>query len=145
MFERILVVCTGNVCRSPIAEQLLAQQLPGKQVSSAGTHALKNSDIYSSAKNTAEQKHGVSLKPHQSRQITTDIIQQSDLILVMENKHRHSIEKIDPSALGKVFLLGKWNGNKEIPDPIGKSDEVFNHVHQLIADSVQQWVTALNH
>lgn len=144
MFERILVVCTGNICRSPIAEQLLAQQLPNKTISSAGTHAVKDSDVHRSARKVAEQTYNVTLKPHKSRQLTEKIIQQHDLILVMESKHRHSIEKISPSALGKVFLLGKWDNGKEIPDPISKSEEVFEIVHQQIAEQVTKWAKAIS-
>lgn len=141
MFNNILVVCIGNICRSPIGEEILKQAFPGKKVASAGLGALvdKGADE-NSVKVSAV--HQVDLSNHKAQQITTEMIAENDLILVMEKGHIDAITKLAPAARGKTMLYGHWL-NKEIPDPYKKSYEVFEHVYELIDKSAKEWIKRL--
>ncbi|HFQ7003991.1 TPA: protein tyrosine phosphatase [Klebsiella pneumoniae] len=142
MFNSILVVCTGNICRSPIGERILKQLLPTMQVDSAGTAALVDHNADNSAIKIAK-KHGISLEGHKGKQFTAKLARNYDLILAMEKIHINQIEKIAPEARGKTMLFGHWLENREIPDPYRKSDEAFASVFVLIQRSSQLWVEKL--
>ncbi len=143
MFNNILVVCVGNICRSPTAEFLLKQALPHKAVHSAGLGALNGHDMDATAREVAE-RHGVCCHAHQARQLTRDLCRQADVILVMENKHKEGVSQLVPEARGKTFLLGQWSQGQEVPDPYKKSTEAFEHVYKLIAHHCGQWADKLN-
>ena len=143
MFNRILVVCTGNICRSPVAEAMLRQALPGRQLGSAGLGALVGHGVEPTARSLAEAD-GLDVGSHQARQLTAEMIQDADLILVMSHGQRRAVGEIAPEALGKTMLLGKWlPGEPEIPDPYRKSREVFEHVHRLLVDATSRWSARL--
>ncbi len=131
MFDSILIVCTGNICRSPIGERFLRRELPNKKIDSAGTAALVGHDADESAIKVSV-KHGLSLDGHKGRQFTASLGRQYDLILVMEKYHIEQIGRIAPEARGKTMLFGQWLNCREIPDPYRKSEEAFNSVYQLI-------------
>ncbi|ENK6265937.1 protein tyrosine phosphatase [Klebsiella quasipneumoniae subsp. quasipneumoniae] len=142
MFDSILVVCTGNICRSPIGERFLRQHLPQKKIDSAGTGALVDHYADASAIKIAK-KHGISLEGHKGRQFTSAIGRQYDLILVMEKAHLEHIGRIAPEVRGKTMLFGQWINHKEIPDPYRKSDEAFDSVYRLIEQAGLCWVKKL--
>ncbi|MBZ7055965.1 protein tyrosine phosphatase [Klebsiella quasipneumoniae] len=142
MFDSILVICTGNICRSPIAERLLRRMLKDKMIDSAGIGALVDSPADDAAIRVA-QKHQLSLENHRGKQFTASLGRKYDLILVMEQTHLDSITRIAPEVRGKTMLLGHWFGGKDIPDPYRKSDEAFESVYQLIERSCQSWAERL--
>ncbi|EMX8695246.1 TPA: protein tyrosine phosphatase [Raoultella ornithinolytica] len=142
MFDSILVVCTGNICRSPIGERLLRRALPNKRIDSAGTSALVDHDADSSAIKIAAH-NGLSLEGHKGQQFTSSLARQYDLILVMEKSHIEQICRIAPEARGKIILFGEWMGHREIPDPYRKSEEAFASVYQLIEQAGLLWVQKL--
>ena len=142
MFDSILVICTGNICRSPIGERLLRRALPEKRIDSAGVGALVNHEADASAIRVAE-KHGVSLVGHKGTQFTSALGRQYDLLLVMEGSHLEQVSRIAPEVRGKTMLFGHWLNGKEIPDPYRKSDEAFNSVYQLIELASQSWAAKL--
>lgn len=142
MFDSILVICTGNICRSPIAERILRNALPDKQVDSAGVGALVDKPADASAIRIAE-KYGVSLEGHLGTQFTSSLGRKYQLILVMEQQHIEQISNIAPEARGKTMLLGHWLGGREVPDPYRKSDEAFESVYQLIEKACALWVEKL--
>lgn len=145
MFERILVVCTGNICRSPVAEAFFRQQLPKCQVSSAGLGALVGKPVSSFARQLAEAD-GLDVTHHQARQLSDTMIQNADLILVMTEGQRRAVGQQAPQALGKILLLGRWldgGEGQDIPDPYRKTKEVFEHVHSLLKDATHLWAEKL--
>jgi len=142
MFNSILVVCTGNICRSPTGERLLRQLLPTKKVDSAGTGALKGHAADATACLVAE-KHNLSLADHHGQQFTRQLAQQYDLILVMEKHHQEEVSSIAPEARGKTMLFAHWLNGKAIPDPYRQSQEAFEHVYQLIEQAAQAWAKKL--
>ncbi|MXF46388.1 protein tyrosine phosphatase [Raoultella sp. Lac2] len=142
MFDSILVVCTGNICRSPIGERFLQRELPYKKIDSAGTGALIDCDADSSAIKIA-MLHGISMEGHKGRQFTSELGRQYDLILAMEKSHIEQISRISPEARGKTMLFGQWIGKRDIPDPYHKSEEAFASVYDLIEQAGKCWVKKL--
>ena len=142
MFDSILVVCTGNICRSPIGERILRSLLPNKKIDSAGTGALVEYPADESAIKVAES-HGLSLLGHKARQFTSSLGRQYDLILVMEKSHIEQIGRIAPDVRGKTMLFGHWLDQRDIPDPFRKRDEAFLSVYKLIEQSGKAWAQKL--
>ena len=143
MFNSILIVCTGNICRSPIAERKLRELLPGKKIDSAGTGALVDHAADASAI-MVSAKHGLMLDGHKGKQISSRLANQYDLILVMEKSHLEQISTMSPESRGKIMLLGHWLNQKEIPDPYRKSQEAFESVYTLINEACLGWAKKLN-
>ena len=171
MFDKILVVCVGNICRSPTAEFLLKQALPHKTIASAGLHAMVSANVAADtagqapatapatalslaghspkghgmnaqAREIAEQ-HGVHCPAHEAQQFTSELARKYDLILVMEKRHRDEIGQRFPEALAKTMLFGQWDGQRDIPDPYKKSDEVFAQIFKLIEHNSMLWAQKL--
>lgn len=141
-FDSILIVCVGNICRSPTAERLLQQALPHKTISSAGIAALTGHAADASAAAVALQ-HGVSLEGHSAQQLTRSLCQQHDLILVMEQKHIDAVSRLAPEMRGKTMRFGHWL-QRDIPDPYRQSREAFEFTFELIAEAMQAWAQRLN-
>ena len=147
----ILIICTANICRSPLVEAIVQDRLAksGKTdwiVSSAGTWAEweRGAARYSIQ---LAQEQGLDITQHQARMITGEIAQEADLILCMTANHKESIQ-IDPSlrsAAGKVYLLSEMVGRSyDIVDPYGGPFEGYvtmnKEVNQLIKDGFDRIV-----
>ncbi|WP_127347761.1 low molecular weight protein-tyrosine-phosphatase [Pseudidiomarina mangrovi] len=150
MFDKILVVCLGNICRSPTGEFALKRLLPDKHIASAGLQAMKHSDgngwDMDKAARAVAERNGLVCPTHQAQQLSRELIGQYDLILVMEHQQRSHISQRYPEATAKTMLLGHWlqaNG-KEIPDPYKKSDDVYQHVFELIDQACSAWAKKLS-
>jgi protein-tyrosine phosphatase len=127
MFNKILVVCVGNICRSPTAERLLQQYQPGLTVGSAGLGALVGKGADERATSVA-QHHNLSLDGHCARQVSAAMCREYDLILAMEKRHIHALCDIAPEMRGKVMLFGHWDNEREIPVPgCAKSERKTAH------------------
>lgn len=141
MIERILFVCIGNICRSPMAEALFKHRIANTnfniQISSAGLAALVDREAAKHVQMLLETRH-IDISPHRARQLTAEMVKEADLILTMEEMQKKEIERRFPFAHGKVFLLGKW-GNFEIPDPYGGSPEYFEEILNLIDKGLDDW------
>jgi phosphotyrosine protein phosphatase len=143
MFQNILVVCMGNICRSPTAERILQKKLPNHRISSAGINALAGKDADFQAIKTA-LKHGVIVAGHTARQLTPQMCDEADLILVMEPAHIDMVADIQPSARSKAFLLAQWLPKKNIPDPFKQSSEMFEAVFLQIEQAADTWADKLS-
>lgn len=143
MFNKILVVCVGNICRSPTAERLLKSYQPQLTVTSAGLGALVGKGADDGAIRVAQQ-HNLSLDGHCAKQVSGKMCREYDLILAMEKRHISAICEMAPEMRGKVMLFGHWDGEREIPDPYRKSHDAFEAVYGLLDQSAQQWANALN-
>ncbi len=134
MFNRILMVCTGNICRSPMAEVLLAKRLRDRGISavveSAGIGALVGhaADPVAQALMGAR---GLDLAQHRARQLTPELIRSFELILVMETGQQRAVEAVHPSARGRVHRLGRI-GKFDVPDPYRQGRAAFEQSLALI-------------
>ena len=138
--NNILTVCVGNICRSPVAEALLKDRMPGRQVWSAGLHALVGHGAEATAREIAEQ-HGLDLSAHRAQQIAGWMCTHADLVLVMEASHQQELEKLYPTARGKIHRLGEFGpqGPFDIADPYGRSRSSFDAAHAAITSGVDAW------
>jgi tRNA threonylcarbamoyl adenosine modification protein (Sua5/YciO/YrdC/YwlC family) len=141
--KNILVVCTGNSCRSVMAKGLLKKALEHRKdvtVDSAGTAAISG---FSPTKETIEvmQRQQIDVSNEKSKHITLAMIKRADLIFVMQIRHKDYILDIMPEAIDKVFLLREYKDssgrtNFEVADPIGQSLEVYERVAEEIKREV---------
>jgi len=136
---RVLMVCSGNICRSPLAEAVLTAQGFSKvgEVSSAGIGALVSSAAHPDAIRVADD-HGLDIRSHRARQLDPAMARSHDLVLVMEHYQRHWIERSFPYLQGRVHLLGRW-ANLEIADPFQKGSRAFDQAMREIRASVEDW------
>lgn len=138
MFNNIMIVCIGNICRSPIGEVVLQHHNPKLNVFSSGLGALvgKPADPMSVK---LMQEQGINLDNHCAQQINSVLVSASDLILTMEKKHVDAIQAKFPESRGKVHLIGKWENNQEIPDPYRKDRAAFEFASTLIESGLAAW------
>lgn len=138
MFKNVMMVCIGNICRSPIAEVYLQYLRPELNVFSSGLGALvgKPADPKSIALMDVKE---IDLTKHIAQQITNELVLRADLILVMEQAHVDGIQNQFPESRGKVHLIGKWNKNQEVPDPYRKDVEAFESASAMIESGLEDW------
>lgn len=146
MFNHILVVCAGNICRSPVAERILQQHLSGKVVFSAGLVTARSRlcghRAYAPMIEAAHEK-GISLDDHKAQQLTQRLCDWSDLILVMEHVQIEHITKKFTRTRNKTFLLGQWAAGS-IDDPHGGDKYVCLQCSSRIEQACQAWVHRLS-
>lgn len=142
MFNSILVVCVGNICRSPVGERLLRQALPALDVTSAGIQALVGKPADKTASEVAAT-HGLSLHGHEARQFTPDLGKAHDLILVMEPGHKREIARVAPQLAGRVMLFDKWTGDTGIADPYLRSKEFHEKTFAALSEAALAWARRL--
>jgi len=142
MFNTILVVCDGNICRSPTAAAMLKLHCPHRDVSSAGLVGLVGHEMDGKAREVAAS-HGLYCPPHQGRRLDSELCGQADLVLVMERRQRDELMKLFPAGSGKVMLLSHWCGGEDIPDPYRRDRDTFEHVYQLMDRAVVAWLPRL--
>lgn len=145
MFKNILVVCIGNICRSPTAEYMLKHKLANKPeltIHSAGLGALVDKPIDATA-GAILLENDIDPSSHKARQLRSELLLGADLILAMEPSHLKGISDIAPQVSGKAFLLGKWSNNDAVPDPYRKSREAFDHVYKQMDKFTDDWLKYL--
>jgi protein-tyrosine phosphatase len=140
--KSLLVVCEGNICRSPMAAALLAASLPGVQVASAGLNAL----VGRPADDTAIAlmlERGLDLRGHRAVQITRPMCIHSDMVLVMEREQRDRVQALYPEVCGRVFRISDAVG-MDVPDPYRRPREAFRTALSLIEQGVDSWVQRIH-
>src|SRR5207248_65287 len=128
----ILFVCTGNVCRSPMAEGLFRHAVKGRgdfRALSAGVGAIEGQPPSAYAVE-ALRELGIDISQQRSRMLSAELVNQADYIFGMTHGHVDAINLLYPQAAEKTFLLREFDETldvfeKDIPDPIGGSYEVY--------------------
>lgn len=135
--KSVLVVCIGNICRSPMGEALIAAALPHLNVSSAGVGALVGQSADPLARALMAER-GLDIESHRARQLTSNMCQEADLILVMDDDQRLHINQRHPFTRGKLFRLGEA-ARMDIPDPYRLGRAAFDQALQLIDVGAAAW------
>ena len=136
-FENILVVCVGNICRSPMAEALLRQRFPEKSIDSAGVGALVGHSADPAAIKIMEEQN-IDITNHVAKQIDENLAHKADLIFTMSDSQNKWIEERWPFCRGKTFKLGHWS-DKDIADPYKHEMSAFQTAYQDIVRSIEEW------
>lgn len=134
----ILVLCEGNICRSPMAQALLAAALPHASVRSAGLGALVGMPADKTAILLMKDR-GLDLSQHRAEQVSRATCLTADMVLVMDADQKQRVEDLYPQARGRVFKLGEYT-KQDIPDPYRCGETAFREALARIDDSLTEWL-----
>lgn len=141
-FNNILVVCVGNICRSPIADALLKDQYPEKHIDSAGLSAVVGSPADPKAQEVMTARN-IDMSDHIAKQINEELVMTADLIFTMSESQTKWIEDRWPHCRGKTFRIGHWI-DKDIADPYQYDKSAFETAEKDIVDSLEQWTNKIS-
>jgi protein-tyrosine phosphatase len=147
MRATILVVCTGNTCRSPMAEGLLKHKLAdhigcsvdeldrhGFEVRSAGTFAGEGAPATPEAVRAMADR-GIDISDHQSSPVHPEVLESAAIVLAMTRSHQQQLEAVMPDSSSRCHLVC---GDEDVPDPIGGTSEVYSACLEQIAQGLDQ-------
>jgi protein-tyrosine-phosphatase len=134
----IAFVCFGNICRSPFAERIAGQHLHHEQVAVSAGYFPEADRRSPELAVMAADRHGVDLRSHRSKVITTELVESADAIFVFDHENYRTIVGTYPSAKRRVHLLGALSeeGSLVVPDPFGGAVGDYELVYQRITELI---------
>lgn len=146
---KIIFVCTGNICRSPMA-QYYAQSVINKRansenyyIESAGINAYQGEGSTQNAIDAMKQ-YGIDLSKHKANTLENSLIEEADYIIGMTELHKNILMQIYPKLKNKIFTLREVAGNdmysKDIEDPWGYNLDVYVNIAKQIVENVDKFL-----
>lgn len=150
--KNVLFICTGNVCRSPMAEQLFRSHMNGDrdiEVGSAGIGAMEGHGPSSYAIEVMQEK-GLDISKLRSQPVQEDLVERADCIFVMTYGHLDTLLLLYPNAAKKTFMLREFQPGlaleqREVDDPIGQSRETYRACRDQIEESIPSLLEVVRH
>ena len=147
-----MFVCTGNTCRSPMAEGIFRKYLAekveckvddldkmGYKVVSAGVLDMVGAPASTGAIAACAAKE-IDIRSHKSKKLSRQLIEKSDFIFAMEQGHRETVGALSPDAANKCTLLAQ---DRDVPDPIGQPQKLFNSCAEMIEEAIKKKIDEL--
>jgi protein-tyrosine phosphatase len=138
VINKVLFICIGNICRSPMAEGLLQQALPDKAVFSAGLSAMVGDPADPMAVQLMWEL-GVDISAHRGKSLAGWMVSEADLIVTMDRDQKRFIEHRYAGLKGKVMRLGECD-KFDVPDPYQQGAAAFRHTCNLVARGIDDLV-----
>lgn len=132
--RKILMVCTGNTCRSPLAQVLLQSLDDQLEVRSAGVMAAPGEPASAHSRQVARER-GLDLEGHRSQPVTRELLEWADQVLCMTHSHRQALRQRYPELAHHLHLLGS-----EIPDPYGRPLAAYRDCGLALEAALRKWV-----
>lgn len=133
MRKKIMFICTGNICRSAMAEKLLIRKVEDKKITdkiqtfSSGIYAYENDKSTYEAIKIMKDEYDIDLSNHRATPVRDSNIEEMDLILCMTQNHKNSLNLIYPNLQNKIFLIKEYIGlNGDIADPYGGTLDTYS-------------------
>jgi protein-tyrosine-phosphatase len=147
---KILFVCTGNICRSPMAEGITKARVPSAwtkrlRVSSAGTFAWEGQGASSHAIEVLGEI-GIDISGHRARQLKAELIEDADLVVAIAREHKAEVLRLVPAAKSKVIVLGSLDESRrydDIADPIGGDRNVYARIRDELCGLIDLLIAYL--
>lgn len=143
MISSVLILCTGNICRSPIAAALMGALRPDLDVGSAGVGAVAGAPVDPRMARVSEARGLPWPQDHRACQFSPAQGRYHDLVLTMESEQAAEVIRWAPDLQGRVFQLTHWIGGVDIPDPYRRSDRDYDMAVAAIDAAVRSWAERL--